>query len=137
MEVLARAEADEIIRSGYEEVVEEVDRLSEIGAANMTAREKALFKALAEHRQNTERHNELSKIGVTDEVYNSKEFQDFAKKFNPTTPIADIYSIYSKTQPTKDITPMGSMKNTVTKEVKDFYSAEEISRLTEDDLRNP
>jgi hypothetical protein len=32
---------------------------------------------------------------------------------------------------------MGSMKNTVTKEVKDFYSAEEISRLTEEDLRNP
>ena len=137
LEVLARAEADEIIRSGFEEVVDEVDRLSEIGAANMTAREKALFKALAEHRQNTERHNELSKIGVTDEVYNSKDFQDFAKKFNSTTPIADIYSIYSKTQPKKDIKPMGSMKNTVTKEAKDFYSAEEISRLTEDDLRNP
>lgn len=137
IEVLANAEANEVIRMGYEEVVEETDRLANLGVENMTAREKALFKVLAEHRQNTERQNELSKIGVTDEVYNSKEFQDFAKQFNSSTPIADIFNIYNKMQPKKDIKPMGSMKNTTTKEVKDFYSAEEISRMSEDDLRNP
>ena len=49
------------------EVVEEVDRLAEVGFDNMTAREKAYFKVLAEHRQKTERQNELSKIGVTEE----------------------------------------------------------------------
>lgn len=137
IEVLARAEADDIIRSGYEDVVEEVDRLTEIGVANMTAREKALFKALAEHRQNTERHNELSKIGVSDEVYNSREFQEFAKDFNPNTPVEKIWRYYQNTLPKKDIKPMGSMKNAPTNEVKDFYSAEEIARLTEEDLRNP
>ena len=137
IEVLASAEADEVIRMGYDEVVEEVDRLADLGVENMTAREKALFKKLAEHRQNTERHNELSKIGVTEDVYNSKEFQDFAKQFNSSTPIADIWNIYNKTLPKKDIKPMGSMKNTPTNEVKDFYSEEEISRMTEDDLRNP
>ena len=137
IEVLATAEANEVIRLGYDEVVEEVDRLSDLGVDNMTPREKLYFKALAEHRQNTERHNELSKIGVTDEVYNSKEFQDFAKQFNSTTPIADIFNIYSKMQPKTNIKPMGSMKNTAVNEVKDFYSAEEISKLSEDDLRNP
>ena len=137
IEVLANAEADEVIRMGYDEVVEEVDRLADLGVENMTPREKALFKKLAEHRQQTERHNELSKIGVTEDVYNSKDFQDFAKQFNSTTPIADIWNIYSKTQPKKEIKPMGSMKNTPANEVKDFYSAEEISRMTEDDLRNP
>ena len=137
IEVLAAAEANEVIRMGYEEVAEEVDRLSDLGVDNMTPREKALFKVLAEHRQKTERQNELSKIGVTEEVFNSKEFQDFAKQFNPTTPISDIFNIYRQTQPKKDIKPMGSMKNTVTNEVKDFYSAEEISKMSEDDLRNP
>ena len=137
IEVLARAEADEVIRMGYDEVVEEVDRLTDLGVDNMTAKEKALFKVLAEHRQNTERQNELSKIGVTEEMVGSKEFQDFAKKFNPTTPIADIWNIYRQTQPKKDIKPMGSMKNTVVGEAKDFYSADEISKMTEDDLRNP
>lgn len=137
IEVLARAEADEVIRLGYDEVVEEVDRLTDLGVDKMTAKEKALFKVLAEHRQNTERQNELSKIGVTEDVYNSTEFQNFAKQFNPTTPIADIFNIYRQTQPKKDIKPMGSMKNTAVNEVKDFYSAEEISKMSEDDLRNP
>lgn len=136
IEVLANAEANEVIRLGYDEVVDEVDRLARLGVENMSTKEKAIFKALAEHRQNAERQNELAKIGVTEDEYNSKEFQDFAKQFNPTTPIADIYNIYNKMQPKKEIRTMGSMKNTVT-ETKDFYTPEEISRLTEDDLRNP
>ena len=137
IEVLANAEANEVIRMAYDEVVEEIDRLADIGVENMTAKEKAIFKVLFEHRQNTERHNELSKIGVTDDVYNSKEFQDFASDYKPGTPIEKIWNNFQKMQPKKEIKPMGSMKNTVTKEVKDFYSAEEISRMSEDDLRNP
>ena len=134
IEVLARAEADEIIRSGYEDVVEEVDRLTDIGAANMTAREKAVFKVLAEHRQNAERGRELSKIGVTEDVYNSKEFNDFAGKFNTSTPIRDIYDLYNKTQK-KEYKPMGSMKNSESSDsgVKDFYTPEEARKFTKKD----
>ena len=138
--VLARADAEEIIRGGYDDVVEEVDRLADIGAENMTAREKALFKTLAEHRQSTERGMELSKIGVTEDVYGSKEFNDFASKFNPSTPIRDIYDIYQKTQPRKEIKPMGSMKSSGPSDngVKDYYSPEEAKRFTRADFdRNP
>lgn len=140
VEVLAKADAADVISSGYDEVVEEVDRLSELGVANMTAREKAYFKVLAEHRQKTERHNELAKIGVTDDEYNSKEFQDFAKKFNSTTPIAEIYSIYNKQKPKKEIKPMGSMKHEPTADegVKDYYSFEEANQFTKADFdKNP
>ena len=91
IEVLAKAEADDIIRAGFDEVVEEVDRLAALGAENMTPREKAVFKALAEHRQSAERGRELSKLGVTEDVFNSQEFKDFAGKFNASTPITDIY----------------------------------------------
>ena len=140
IETLARADADEIIQGGYEEVVEEVDRLSKIGAANMTARDKALFKVLAEHRQTTERSRELSEIGVTEELYNSKEFQDFASKFSSKTPIKDIYDIYQKTQPKKEVRTMGSMKNSTGEEgtVKDFYTKDEALQFTKKDLdKNP
>lgn len=140
IEVLANADASEIIHAGYEDVVEETDRLAALGVDNMTAREKAYFKVLAEHRQKTERQNELAKIGVTEEVYNSKDFQDFAGKFASTTPIADIYSIYNKTQPKKEIKTMGSMKNTPTTDagVKDFYSFEEANKFTKADFdKNP
>lgn len=140
IELLARAEADEIIRSGYEDVVDEVERLTELGAENMTPREKAVFKALAEHRQAAERGRELAEIGVTEDVYNSKEFQDFAGKFIPGTPVKDIYDIYAKTIPKKNIKPMGSMKNNGNADngIKDFYSFEEASKFTKADFdKNP
>lgn len=138
IEVLARAEADDIIRAGYEDVVEEVDRLASLGAANMTAREKAVFKVLAEHRQSAERGRELNKIGVTEDVYNSQEFKDFAGKFNANTPIKDIYDIYAKTIPKKEIKTMGSMKNhdSVDNGVKDFYSVDEARKFTKKDFDN-
>lgn len=138
-DILARAEAAEVIHMGYEDVVEEVDRLTELGVENMSAREKAYFKVLAEHRQNTERQNELAKIGVTDDEYNSREFQEFMSKFNPKTPISEIHALYAKTQPKKDIKPMGSMKNqTVDTGVKEFYSYEEAKKFTKADFdKNP
>jgi len=138
IEVLARADAEEIIRSGYDDVVEEVDRLTELGAAKMTARQKATFKVLAEHRQNAERGRELTKLGVGEDVYNSKEFTEFAKKFNSNTPITDVYDIYSKTR--KNIKPMGSMKtgSSADSGVKDYYSPEEARRFTKADFdKNP
>lgn len=138
IEVLARAEADDIIRSGFDEVVEEVDRLAGIGAKNMNAREKAVFKVLAEHRQSAEQAKELAKIGVTEDVFNSQEFKDFRGKFNPTTPISDIYDIYRKTQPKKEFKTMGSMKNSTSEDgtVKDFYTRDEALQFTKKDLDN-
>ena len=138
LETLARADADEFIRGGYEDVVDEVDRLTELGAENMTAREKAVFRVLAEHRQAAERGKELASIGVGEDVYNSAEFKDFQSKFNPNTPIKDIYDIYAKTQPKKQIQTMGSMKNTTTDKgaVKEYYSYEEAMKFTKKDFDN-
>ena len=135
LEVLAKAEANEYISAGFEEVVEEVDRLANIGAQNMTDREKAVFKVLAEHRQTQERSRELSKLGVDEGVYNSKDFQDFMGKFNPSTPISDVYSIYKQTQPKKEIHTMGSMKNNSPGDVavKEYYSPEEAKKIKPSD----
>jgi hypothetical protein len=140
IEVLARADADEIIRSGYDEVVEEVDRLASIGAENMTPREATLFRTLATHRQSAERARELSQIGVTEDVYNSQEFKDFASKFNANIPVKDVFDIYRKTQPQKEFKPMGSMKNSTSDDgtVKDFYTRDEALKFTKRDFdKNP
>ncbi len=140
IEVLARAEADEIIKAGLDDVIEEVDRLADIGLGNMDAREKAMFKTLAEYRQTAERGKALSKIGVTEDVYNSKEFKDFAGKFSSSTPITEVYEIYNKMQPKKEVKTMGSMKNTTVKDtgVKDFYTRDEALQFTKKDFdKNP
>ena len=139
-QVLADAEAQDIINAGFEEVVEEVDRLSAIGLDKMTARDKAVFTKLAEYRQSTERGHELSKIGVTEDVYGSKEFNDFADQFNRSTPITKIYELYEKTKPKKEIKPMGSMTSSTVADtgVKDFYTYEEASKFTKADFdKNP
>ena len=140
IERLAQADADEYIRMGDDEVAEELNRLSELGVANMTAREKAAFKVLEKHMRDADISRELSEIGVTEDVYNSDEFKEFKKDFNPNTPIKKIYDLYTKTQPKKDIKPMGSMKTTVSKDngIKDYYSPEEARQFTKKELdENP
>ena len=138
-EILARAEADEIINEGFDEVIEEAERLKAKGAQNMTPREKALFVKLAEHINKIETSRELDKIGVPKDVYESDDFKTFRNKFEGSrTPITEIYDIYTKTQPKKEIKPMGSIKSTATEGgVKDYYTPDEISRMSEEDLANP
>jgi hypothetical protein len=137
IEVLARAEADDIIRSGFDEVVEETDRMAERGD-RMTAREQAVFKILAEHRHNAEVGNKLAEIGVTEEEYNSPEFKEFHKMFNGDVPLEKVYETYRKTQPKKEFKTAGSMKNTTSAEsgVKEYYSPEEARRFTAKDFRD-
>ena len=138
--VLAKAEAEEIIGAGYDEVDDELHRLTDLGFEKMTAKEKVIFKTLAEYQRGTKNGRELSQIGVTEDVYDSKEFKDFAAKFAPNTPIKDVYDIYAKTQPKKNIRTMGSMKNSTGEDgtVKDFYTRDEALKFTKADFdKNP
>ena len=134
IETLARADANEIIQGGYDEVVEEVDRLA--NTENLSPRDREVFRILAEHRQNTERSNELAKIGITEDVYNSKEFQDYKGMFKDDTPITKVWNEYQKSQPKKEFKTMGSMKNTASADngIKDFYTPEEARRFTKKDF---
>lgn len=137
-EILAKAEADDIIKAGFEEVVEEVERLCDVGFENMTAREKSVFSKLAEYKTSVERSQELSSIGVKEDVYNSKDFNDFARKFDANTSITEIYEIYNKMQPKKEIRTMGSLRNTTQTDtgVKEFYSRDEALKFTKKDFDN-
>ena len=135
--VLANAEAEEIIRGGFEDVVEEADRLKEIGAANMTAREKAVFVALTNHIKATETTRELDSIGVPKSVSDSAEFKEFAGQFKDTVSMADVYKMYEKATKTSNIEPIGSMKNGNHGEEKTYYSPEDVDKLTPKDYDNP
>lgn len=140
LQVLAKAEAEDIIRLGYEEVVEEVERMAKLGLENMSPRDKAVFQALAQYRVTAERARELSKIGVSQAEYESPEFTAFAAQFNPNTPSQKIYELYEKTIPQKEFKTMGTMKSAGTTDdgVKDYYAFEEAKRFTKRDFdRNP
>lgn len=136
MEAGAEKEANSIINSGLDEVIEEVDRLAGKGLDGMNPREKIVFQHLAEYRQNKERENELISVGAKD-VLNDAEFTKFASQFNNDVSIKDVYNMWTKTRPTPKVEQIGSMKNTTSNEVKDYYTPEEVRRLTSTDLDNP
>ena len=136
-ELLANAEAQEIIDSGYEDIKEEVDRLAEIGVENMSNRDKIIFSKLANERQRIEEERDLASIGVDKSFVNEKEFKDFCEKLNPKLSLREKYEMYISTKPKKETKQIGSMKSGAKSKVKEFYSADEIARLTEEDLDNP
>ncbi len=140
MKVLANAEAQSIIDSGFDEVVEETDRLAELGADNMTPREKLVFTKLAEYRKSEQDRKELAKIGVGEKALEDKEFIEFAAKLNPSMSVKDKYEMYTQYKPKPKVETMGSMKNNTSKDtgVKDFYTRDEALKFTKKDFdKNP
>ena len=137
MEAGAEKEARSIIESGYEDIVEEVNRLAEIGIDNMSKREKIMFQTLASERERIEAEKEVAELGVSKEELESKEFQDFSNKYSSLS-LKQKYELYSQLKPKKNENIMGSMKSGATSlGVKEYYSDEEISKLTEEDLSDP
>ena len=137
IEVLARAEADDVIKLGLDEVIDEINRYADIGIENLNPREKATLKMLAEHQDKEEKRKELARLGVEEDLLNSADFKEFSSKFSSKTPIADIVDIYNKTKPKKEIKPMGSIKNIAPNQgIKDYYSKEEASKFTKADFDN-
>ena len=136
LEAGAEKEAKNIIDSGYEDIAEEVDRLAEIGLDNMSKRDKIMFGILAKERERLDSEKEIASLGVSKEELESAEFKAFSDKY-PSLSLKDKYDLYSQLKPKKIENKMGSMKNGAASVVKDYYSPEEIAKLTEDDLENP
>lgn len=140
MKVLANAEADSIIASGFDEVVEEVDRLAELGVDNMTSREKLVFTKLAEYRKSEQDRKELAKIGVGESALKDNDFIEFASKLNPNMSTKEKYEMYTQYKPKPKVETMGSMKNATSNDtgVKDFYTRDEALKFTKKDFdKNP
>lgn len=135
-EILANAEANEIIESGYDDIVEEVDRLTSIGVENMSTSDRIIFQKLAEERKRIEEESDLSSIGISKDSL-TDEFKEFAKNLDPKMSMKEKYEFYLKYKPKKEVRKMGSMESGPTNKVKEHYTAEEISRLTDEELDNP
>lgn len=136
-ELLANGEADDIIDAGFEEVVEEVERLASIGLENMSPRDKIIFQRLASYRQAEEQERDLRSIGVSKDEIESEEFKAFTSKLNPSLSLKEKYDMYSQMKPKKQYKQIGSVKSGMASQVKDHYSPEEIARMTDEELDDP
>lgn len=134
MEYLAERDANEIIEGGYDEIKDELNRLTDIGFDNMSKPDKHIFLKLKQEADRIKNEKELRSIGVTEL---SDDFKDFAKKFNSEISMKEKYEMYTKLNPKKQGEPMGSMKNAQANQVKDKYTEAEIAKLSLDDLDDP
>lgn len=135
-EALANYYAEKTIKAGYEDIVEEVEALANKGFNNMNPMEKIMFNRLATERTNIENEKYLASQGVSKDFLDNKEFIEFSNKY-PELNLKQKYELFEKIMPKKEVKPIGSMKNTEINKTKDFYTMEEISRLSEDDLDDP
>ncbi len=133
-EILANAEADDIISLGYDEIVDEVNRLANIGPDKMSAQEKIIFSKLASERQRIKDEKDLASIGVKEL---DDDFKEFAKDLNPNLSMKEKYEIYTKYKPKTKIETIGSMKTSNPNTEKDYYTPEEVDKLTREELRDP
>lgn len=136
--ILGKAEASKIIDLGFEEMQEEANRLAAIGVDKMTPREKVMFNTLADELTHQKQVKELAELGVKEEILSNSEFKEFVSQFNTKTPIKTIYEMYNVTHQSKPkAEKIGSMKNTVSKEEKDFYTPDEVKALTPEEWEKP
>lgn len=137
MEYLADRDANEIIEQGYEEITEELNRLSDIGFDNMDSTDKYIFMKLKKEADKITNEKELKSIGVTELP---EGFNEFAEKLNPNLSLKEKYEMYTTINPKAKGTKIGSMKNNTVTDggVKEFYTYEEAVKFTKEDYdKNP
>lgn len=135
-EILANAYAQEILEDcdSIEDIEDAIKSLSKKGS-KMTNRDALVIKGLDNEVRTRKRLAELSDLGVSEEIYNSKEFKEFESKFNKDTSIGDIYEIYNTAKKAeKHIQNPGSMKSVPSAEKKDFISESEYDKMTDEEI---
>lgn len=135
-EILADADVSMIIDSSdnLDDIESEIKRILAKGN-NVSTREKIVAEKLIRELETRQELQELAKIGVKPEEYNSKEFIEFKKKFNKETSIGDIYELYStKNKSTRKVENPGSMKSIPAKEKKKFITEAEYDRMTDKEI---
>lgn len=135
IEILGKAEADEIIAVGDEK--EELNRLLKINVNDMSPMEKVIYKRLYEKVSDDDRKQELVKQGIDLSILNDQKFQEFEKQFNKETNLGNVVDLYKKLNPEEKPQKIGSMVSNDMGKIKEYYTPEEISKLTEEDLENP
>lgn len=138
--ILAKADAQEIIELGKNEMEAEANRIASIPEAKRSIREKTIFDTLCKELISLKDVEELSSKGYKTDVLETKEFSDFRNQFNVNTSISTIYEMYNKMhgQVVQQPRSPGSAKSTTQiKPIKEYYSSEDFDKLTEEDLKNP
>lgn len=141
-EVLGKADAKEIIDTFDETEIEaRANELAQKQSEGKTsAREDAEFFKLGEYLTSKLKEKELKTNGIDVSILEDKGFKEFANKFNSNMKMSEIYELWEKVNgnvPKKPVST-GSSKSTVPdNQIKEFYTPDEVDKLSSKDLDNP
>ena len=135
--ILGKDDANELLELGFEEAEEEANRLAGIGYDNLSVRDKEKFTTLASALTYEKNKKELKEMGVSESILNDDEFKEFSSQFNSGTPLNKIYDLYKMSKPKKETHTMGSMKGIDSKIENEFYTDDELNKLTLEELSDP
>lgn len=138
--ILGQARAKDFIKSGYEEMEAEANRIANIPREQRTVRETEEFNILGAELTRRNNIKELKAKGYDVNVLETEDFKEFSNQFNDKVDISKVYEMYNKLNGTKVEKPYspGSAKTTSqVKQIKDYYSPEDFDKLTDEDLNNP
>lgn len=141
-ERLGEYDAKDLIESAeFDEIQERANVLASLKQkGKISNREEAEFIKLGQYLTNELKVKELKEKGADEKIFESKEFKEFSKKFNSDTQSTEIYDLYLKLNHKEVEKPesTGSIKSTVgNSKVKEFYTSEEVDKLSSKDLDNP
>ncbi len=141
--ILAKAEAEEVISLGEEEVNRVANEIYNKPFDRRSLKEKEMFNLLARHTIQEKAKKELIQKGIDEKILEDNSFKEFASKFNTSTSMSEIYDVYQKInnkeiiQKEKPASP-GSVRDIQIQKEKDFYTPEEVDALTGSDYdKNP
>lgn len=138
--VLAKADANDIIKLGKSEMEIEANRIASIPEKDRSLRDKTIFNDVCKELVRMNDIESLKVKGYDTKVLEDKDFSLFREQFNLNTPVSQIYEMYNKVHGSKKVQPKspGSAKTIQTNnEIKDYYTPEEARAFTEEDLNNP
>lgn len=137
LSVLGKAEADEILELGISEAKNEANRLANIGYNNLNKKEQVIFDTLSQRLMYEKSKKELIDLGVNPKLLEEKEFKTFSEMFSTKANLKDIVNLYNKNNK-KKYEKIGSMEsNDNEKKIKDFYTKEEVDKMTDEELDDP
>lgn len=138
--VLAKADANDIIKLGKSEMEIEANRIAAIPEKDRSLRDKTIFNDVCKELVRMNDIESLKVKGYDTKVLEDKDFSSFREQFNLNTPVSQIYEMYNQVHGSKKVQPKspGSAKTTQTNnEIKDYYTPEEVRAFKEEDLDNP
>ena len=138
--VLAKADANDIIKLGKSEMEIEANRIASIPEKDRSLRDKTIFNDVCKELVRINDVDSLKVKGYDTKVLEDKDFSSFREQFNLNTPVSQVYEMYNKVHGSKKVQPKspGSAKTTQTNnEIKEYYTPEEVRAFKEEDLDNP